>query len=284
MSGSVEKLRPLDIVFEEESQENENVHFIEDVGVNRCEMKAAVSLTLECQHRNRMLWSTKLGVLKKKRASTLSIDYSRDRKPSQSFLMTYSAANIKNKLEMEICPELVSALHASTKQVARRPSFLRSKVPSVTNDSSAGSKNCLPLSASSSSPKASKSKKKVRFSDKVTIHRISIHKNTAPPPPETFIMIMNLKEVWAKLDLDRDKHLNMLELRSFVDKVWEDEDVESMMKSYAAHPEKGLCFGEWCAVLKEEEGEMDELIDDLYTIFVEESEDEDDEKAILYVS
>jgi len=275
-------LRPLEIVFEDEKEASENYNIFQDDGMNRDELTTSVSLTLDCQHRNRMLLSTKLAASQRERASTLEIDMSRD--PSQSFLLTYSATNNKNKLEMEICPQIVSALQATTKQVPRRPSVRRSNVASLQNDNSPGPKNCL-RSDSNSFSKASKPKKKVRFADNVTIHRISVHKDSAPPPPETFIMIINLREIWKKLDLDRDKHLNRSELKRFVDQVWENEDVDCMIESYAAHPEKGLCFGEWCAVLKEE-GEMEELMDELYTLFVEESDEEDDEKDndILFVN
>jgi len=278
-------LRPLDIVFEDEKEASDNYNIFQDDGMKRDELTTSVSLTLDCQHRNRMLLSTKLAASQRERASTLEIDMCRD--PSQSFLLTYSATNNKNKLEMEICPQLVSALQASTKQVPRRPSVRRSNVASL-HDNSAGPKNCLRSDANISFSKASKPKKKVRFADNVTIHRISVHKDSAPPPPETFIMIINLREIWKKLDLDRDKHLNRSELKRFVDQVWENEDVDCMIESYAAHPEKGLCFGEWCAVLKEEEGDMDELIDELYTIFVEEpdwADEEDDEKeSVLFVN
>jgi len=279
-------LRPLEIVFEDEKEVSENYSIFHDDSIKRGELTTSVSLTLDCQHRNRMLLSTKVAASQRERASTLEIDRSRD--PSQSFLLTYSATNNKNKLEMEICPQIVSALQASTKQVPRRPSVRRSTVASLQNANSAGPKNCLGSDANIPFSKASKPKKKVRFADNVTIHRISVHRDSnPPPPPETFIMIINLKEIWKKLDLDRDKHLNRSELKRFVDQVWENEDVDCMIESYAAHPEKGLCFGEWCAVLKEE-GEMEELMDELYTIFVEESdwsEEEDDEKHnILFVN
>jgi len=281
MSENETLLRPLDIVPEDEKEASENYDIFHDDGTLRSELKTAVSLTLECQQRNRLLLSTKLAGPKRKRASTTQIDSSRE--PSQSFLLTYSAANIKNKLEMEISPQIVSALQASTKQVPRRPSVRRTTAASLQSDKSAG-----PKDEKIASSKASKKKKKVRFADNVTIHRISVHRDSAPPEPETFIMIIELREIWKKLDLDRDKHLNRSELKRFADKVWENEDAETMIYSYAAHPEKGLCFGEWCAVLKEEEGDMDELIDELYTIFVEEpdwADEEDDEKeSVLFVN
>jgi len=281
MSENDTILRPLDIVFEDEKDVSENYDIFQD-DTMRCELKTAVSLTLDCQHRNRLLLSTKLDIPKRKRASTMEIDKSRG--PTESFLLTYSEARNRNKIEMEISPQLVSALQASTKHVPRRPSVRRSTASSLQSDKSAGPKNCL----RSSSSIASKPKKKVRFAEKVTIHRISVRRDSAPPTPETFIMIINLREIWKKLDLDRDKHLNMSELKRFADKVWEDEDVEDMIDTYAAHPEKGLCFGEWCAVLKEEEGDFDELMDELYSIFVEDpdgSYEEDDEKDnVIFVN
>jgi len=271
MCENVTKLRPLEIVAEDEKDTGENDEIFQDDSVLRSDLKAAVSLTVDYKHRNRMLLSTHLADSKRPRAST---DIDSGREPSQSFLMTYSAANSNSRLEMEICPQLVSALQSPTRQVSRRRSVRRSNLTSLQNKKSAGPK------------KASKPKKKVRFSDNVTIHRISAHQDTQPPPPETFIMIINLKEIWKKLDLDRDKYLNYSELKRFADQVWEDEDVGSMIESYAAHPEKGLEFGEWCAVVKEEEGDIDELIDELYAIFVEEadwSEQEDDEKANIFM-
>jgi len=192
---------------------------------------------------------------------------SQKRGRSESFLMIYSISN-QNKLNMEIDPRLVKNLQAPQKPVKRRPSVRRS---TRGLDGSSTS-----LAARSSSTK--KPAKKVRFADKVLIHRISVHKNTAAPLPETFRLIVSLRQIWKELDLDKDKYLNMAELKRFVCEMWDGEDSEEMMKNYAKDPKKGMDFGDWCALLREEDPDLNDLIDDMYDIFLEESESDDDEK------
>jgi len=269
MIGDLKETDTFDIVIEEDKSDSDCF-----VDVESAKKKDVSSLTLNSQNRKQLLLSR----LHSAPAHSKSIVVP-SRKPSQSFLMTYSGAKHLPKMKLEIDPRLVHTLQASPKQIARRPSARRSNL-SPSNRSCSNPFDCLPLldCAVSSSRVSNKPKKKVRFADTVTIHRISVHKGKAPPPPETFIMIISLREIWKQLDLDKDKHLNMSELRRFADEVWENEDVGKMMRSYASHPDKGLSFGEWCAVLKEEDADMTELIEDLYEIFVYESESEDDEK------
>jgi len=290
MNERVEKLKPLDIIIlEGDSEDSDCLADFTDNKYPENESKLNVKV------KEPLLLSIQHSAPTPKQEAPIVVP---TRKPSQSFLMTYSVgeANHLPKRKMEIDPRLIAQLQASPKQVPRRPSARRcSNVPSFNkNTNSARSAEadpfeCLPIldiaassNISMSTPSirsAVKPKKKVRFADKVIIHRISIHKGPAPaPPPETFRLIISLKEIWQYLDLDKDKYLNMSELRRFADEVWDNEDLDEMMRSYAQHPNKGLSFGEWCAILKEEEGDMDELLDDLYDIFVEESVTEYDEK------
>jgi len=272
LSGLNEKTSSgLDIVIEEEKGTQSDV-----VDVKSAQSDDRLGSPLNM---NRLLLSTQNSAPLMKNYSSIVV---KCRKPSESFLISYTAPSTPAQIKMEISPQLVSTLQASKEKVPRRPSVRRSTVTSISkkNSTSSGPFDCLPLlDAHISSSRLSKPKKKVRFRETVTIHRISVHRGSAAPPtPEMFLWIISLKEIWKYVDLDKDKHLNMKELRRFADKVWEDEDVEDMMSSYASKPDKGLSFGEWCAVLKEEDNDMTELIDDLYDIFVEDAETEDDEK------
>jgi len=238
------------------------------VGASEVTMDNFSSVKMESPKRNHLLLSLRSSGSSFSNNSNAPVVVE-NREPSESFEMTYSERNSQNQLKLEIDPRLVSRLQAPQKQVQRRPSRRRS---------TARASECLPLLDVVSSIKAPKPKKKVRFADNVTIHRISIHKGATAPSPETVRFIISLRGVWKQLDLDKDKYLNMTELRRFADELWEDEDVEELMKNYAAHPDKGMSFGEWCALLKEEDPDLTDLIEDLYEIFVEESETEDDEK------
>lgn len=122
-----------------------------------------------------------------------------------------------------------------------------------------------------------KPKKKVRFDDNVTIHRIEASTGVPSAMPETYKLVVTLRQVWKQLDLDQDKYLNITELRRFCGEVWEepDSDVYEIMKLYAQEkPEKGINFNEWCSLIKDEDPELKELVEDLYTIFVQDSDDE----------
>jgi len=128
--------------------------------------------------------------------------------------------------------------------------------------------------ASKTKSLSKKPKKKVRFDDNVIIHRIE------PPEvptavPETYKLLITIKQVWLNLDLDRDEHLNINELQRFCNEVWKEpnSDIHDIMKLYAkANPDKGINFSEWCSLIKDEDPDLKELVDDLYTIFVEVSE------------
>jgi len=266
MNERVEKLKPLDIDISTRKSE------IDDL-VDPMENKNAQNeASFGVKERNQLLMSIQnsAAIPKQKQIAVAPTS-----EGSQSFLMTYSAGAAK--AQMDIDPRLISTLRASPKQISRRPSARRCNFSPETKNSSIDPFDCLPildLAASSNLSTSSrlspvKPRKRVRFADKVTIHVISVRGSAPPPPPETFIMIISLKEIWKHLDLDKDKYLNMSEMKHFADEVWENEDLEEMMKNYAQHPENGLTFEEWCAVLKEEEGDMDEFIDELYDIFVE---------------
>jgi len=180
-----------------------------------------------------------------------------------AYFMAYSSGSFPElEVVLDLDPRLVETIGTKKKKVQRRPSQRRS----------------------SSSLFLPKPKKKVRFSDTVTIRRISVRKGLVAPPPKTFMLIAHLKEIWKKLDQDNDNYLNIKELGHFVNKVWEDEDVEEMLKGYSKEPDKGMEFTEWCALLKEEDDQLTDLIDDLYAIFViEDDKDEDDEKQPLII-
>jgi hypothetical protein len=119
--------------------------------------------------------------------------------------------------------------------------------------------------------------KKVRFDDNVIIHRIEASPGIPPAMPETYKLVVTLREVWTRLDEDKDKHLNITELRGFCSEVWEepDSDVYDIMKLYAKDdPDKGINFNEWCSLIKDEDPELQELVEDLYIIFLESSDSE----------
>lgn len=123
-----------------------------------------------------------------------------------------------------------------------------------------------------------KPKKKVRFDDNVIIHRIEPSTGIPSAMPETYKLVVTLREVWKKLDMDQDQHLNMIELRRFCGEVWEepDSDVYDIMRLYALEkPDIGMNFNEWCNLIKDEDPELNELVEDLYTIFVQETDDEE---------
>jgi len=123
-----------------------------------------------------------------------------------------------------------------------------------------------------------KPKKKVRFDDNVTMHRIEASTGIPSAMPETYKLVVTMREVWMKLDMDKDQHLNIIELRRFCGEVWEepDSDVYDIMKLYAKEkPEIGMNFNEWCTLIKDEDPELKEFVGDLYTIFVQETDDEE---------
>jgi len=119
-----------------------------------------------------------------------------------------------------------------------------------------------------------KPKKKVRFDDNVIIHRIEATAGMPTAMPETYKLVITIRQVWLQLDLDRDKHLNINELQRFCSEVWEEPDsnVYNIMECYAkADPDKGINFNEWCSLIKDEDPDLKQFVDDLYSIFVEDS-------------
>merc|ERR1719317_451923 len=122
------------------------------------------------------------------------------------------------------------------------------------------------------SPNPEKPKKKVRFDDNVTIHRIEAPSRSPQAMPQMFKLYITLREVWYKVDIDADGWLNLAEFRQFCNQVWEEPecDLKQIMGLYAKDdPAKGLNFNEWCTLIKDEDPELSEFVDDLYNIFVE---------------
>jgi len=123
--------------------------------------------------------------------------------------------------------------------------------------------------------------KKTKINETVTIHRVASSDMVgSKAKTEVYKMIILLREIWVKLDLDNDNHLNMGELKRFCTDIWE-EPVEDggagvIMKWYAKlDPEKGLNFNEWCLLIKNEDPDMQEFVEEIYEIFVDTCHDAD---------
>lgn len=181
--------------------------------------------------------------------------------------VTYSVNKMAQPKHLSVPSKLLDSLSPSvgtvnSKKVCRRPSPQRSRVD---------------FSEPIFKPKPVK---KVRFADEVTIHRVSIYKHSPVPYPETFKLIITLQCIWEILDEDKDGYLSLKELSTFADEVWEDENSEKILKAYAKNPEKGMNFDEWCYLIKDEDPQLNELVNDMYVLFVEGSNDsEEDEDA-----
>jgi len=121
-----------------------------------------------------------------------------------------------------------------------------------------------------------KSEKKVRFDDNVTIYTIPYSSpKKLTQQPDMYLLAVTLREIWPKLDLDRDGYLNMTELKHFCSEVWNEFDLSIVMARFAkTNPEKGMNFHEWCSLCQEEEPEIEEFVEDLYYLFVEPSSQE----------
>jgi len=120
----------------------------------------------------------------------------------------------------------------------------------------------------------SEQSKHVRFNDKVVIHTIEYKQpKTVNAKSETYAIIVTLREIWSKLDLDNDGYLNIVEMKRFCSEVWEETfDVSSVLNLYAkSNPETGMTFYEWCKLVKDEDPHMSEFLDDIYEIFVEQN-------------
>jgi len=114
-----------------------------------------------------------------------------------------------------------------------------------------------------------------KLNENITINRIaSSDMAGSKAKSEIYKIIILLREIWAKLDLDNDKHLNMAELKRFCIAIWE-EPVEDggasvIMPSYAKlDPKKGLNFNEWCLLIKDNDPDLQQFVEDIYEIFVD---------------
>lgn len=181
---------------------------------------------------------------------------------SRSISISYSLskyARDKEKLRLDVDESLVRTLLANKRSDGRTgPSQSLSMRLSLTRVSS-----------------RLKSKKKVRFNDHVVIHTIEYEQpKTVNAMSETYVLIVTMRDIWSRLDLDKDGHLNTAELKRFCLEVWEesDTDIPTIMDVYAKNNrEMGINFHEWCSLVKDEDPEMESFIDDLYDIFVEPS-------------
>jgi len=137
------------------------------------------------------------------------------------------------------------------------------------------------LSSTCMSSKGPK-KKRVRFDDNVTIYTIECNNSkTVSAEYETHQLVGLLREIWSKLDVDRDGYLSMWELKCFCSEVWDVFDLSNVMSSYAkSNPSKGMDFHEWCGLVQEEQPDMEEFVEDLYEIFVESSGLESDAEEV----
>lgn len=119
--------------------------------------------------------------------------------------------------------------------------------------------------------------KKTNIKETVTINRIaSADMVGSKVKSELYKTIILLKEIWTKLDLDGDNHLNVAELKRFCIHVWEepvdDAGAGVIMSTYAKlNPEQGLNFNEWCLVIKDEDPRLEDFVEELFEIFVDTS-------------
>jgi len=118
-------------------------------------------------------------------------------------------------------------------------------------------------------------KKKDRVAEDVMIHRI-VYADTgaSKAKPEIYKLVIALNEVWKKLDVDEDNYLNISELTRFCKQIWEEPEEDGgatkIMEVYAKEkPKKGVNFHEWCILIKEEDPELQEFVDEIYEIFVD---------------
>jgi len=114
-----------------------------------------------------------------------------------------------------------------------------------------------------------------KLNETITINRIaSSDMAGSKAKSEVYKMIILLREIWPKLDLDNDKHLNMAELKRFCIAIWEepveDGGASAIMPSYAKlDPKKGLNFNEWCLLIKDNDPDFQQFVEDIYEIFVD---------------
>jgi len=114
---------------------------------------------------------------------------------------------------------------------------------------------------------------RVRFDNNVTIRTIECNKSkTVKAKSWIYRVIVLLREIWSKLDLDRDGYLNKTELNYFCSEVYDNFDLTNIMGFYAkSNQNKGMTFHEWCRLVHGEQPDISEFVEELYDIFVESS-------------
>jgi len=173
--------------------------------------------------------------------------------PFQPHLVAYSSTNV---LEQTIFveEELLKALSANSQKLISVPVTQR-----------------FSLSRKSSSY----IQKTHRLGEEVIIHQVTHVDKEAPVAKlEMYKLVIALKEVWMKLDLDEDSFLNLSELTRFCKQIWEepveDGGAQQIMEVYAKeNPEKGVNFREWCILIKEEDPDLRDFVEEIYEIFVD---------------
>jgi len=182
---------------------------------------------------------------------------------SRAISISYSRCSDRDKVRINVDEAIVKTL-----------------VSSVPRQHSVSISKRLTLSRISTSRRH---RKKVRFNDKVVIHMIEYNEpKTVCANSDTYVLIITLREIWSKIDLDKDGFLNTAELKRFCLEVWEETniDVPTVMSFYAkANPSKGMTFHEWCSLVKDEDEDVENFIDDLYYIFVEPISEVVDDRA-----
>jgi len=185
----------------------------------------------------------------------LQIPKTRSRNNTESYqqhLVAYSSTNV---LEQTICVEedLLEALSANSQKPLSVPATQRFSL----------------------SRKSSYIEKTHRLGEEVIIHQVThVDREASEAKPEMYKLIIALKEVWMKLDLDEDSFLNLSELTRFCKQIWEEPEedggAQQIMEVYAKeHPEKGMNFREWCILIKEEDPDLRDFVEELYEIFVD---------------
>jgi len=173
--------------------------------------------------------------------------------PLQSALVAYSWKS--NLLEQTILveDELLEALSAKSENQVAIPASQR-----------------LSLNRKS----LSHIEKTQNLNEDVIIHQVThVDQELPEAKPEMYKLVIALREVWIKLDLDKDNFLNLSELTRFCKQIWEepveDGGAQKIMEMYSKEqPEKGISFREWCVLIKEEDPDLRDFIEEIYEIFV----------------
>jgi len=116
---------------------------------------------------------------------------------------------------------------------------------------------------------------KQNLNQDVIIHEVT-HTDQEATEAQTqmYKLVIALREVWIKLDLDKDNFLDLSELTRFCKQIWEepveDGGAQKIMEMYAKeNPQKGINFHEWCILIKEEDPDLKDFIEEMYEIFVD---------------